>query len=186
MSIEVSKADIASIERMLNGIKDGAKKAMVTSINLTVKTTSVQTRKDIGKSLNLTAKRIGEDIETRKASYSNIKGRVFSWGDPIGLINFTGTKQFKKGTKVKVLRTGNRKLIPQAFVAKSRNAKNVWMRSLKGGKRVHRLPIDRLTGPSVRSMMAYPSRLERLTKNASEIFEKNLLKKVEDLLRRYG
>lgn len=184
IDIKFDKTDMIKTEWALRGIKNGAKKALVTATNKTAKTTKVQVRKKLGKELNLKAARINKNLSVNKANYRDMSASLTSTGKPIGLINF-GAKQLKKGTKVKVLKSSQRTLIPHAFIATSKKAKNVWRRKEVEGKRVGRLPIERLTGPRIEDILAKPGVVGPLTKDTGALLQKNLDKKVDSLLRRH-
>lgn len=183
--IEISKADVKRVEAMLGDIKNGSKKAMVTAINKTATTTKVQVKKRLGKELNLKAKRIDKDLSIKKANYSNISGKVSATGEPVGLINF-GASQLKKGTKVKVMKSGSRDLIRHAFIATSKRAENVWWRARVGGKLVPRLPIERLTGPRIEDILGKDEILDTVNRDAANLLAANLDKQVDDILRRHN
>ena len=70
----------------------------------------------------------------------------------IPLINF-GAKETKPGVSIMVIK-GNRKVIKSSFVPVLKSSHvNVFIRKYKSGKRVGRLPIKQLYGPSPAKMM---------------------------------
>ena len=68
---------------------------------------------------------------------------------PPGLIGFQGARQtIKAGVTVKVRRDEPKERHPSAFITQVGGTRNVFIRSIISGKRVKRLPIERLVGPS--------------------------------------
>ncbi len=118
-NIEINKQQLNDVKRMLSGIKGGVRKAMIKTLNQTSKTTKTQFAKKVGEDLNLKSARIKKDIKELKATDNNLQGGVTSTGKPVGLINFAGA-QTKKGTKVKVKKSGGAKLVPHAFKASTK------------------------------------------------------------------
>jgi len=186
--ITINRNDVAAVESLLSDIKNGAVKALVTAINKTATTTKVQVKKRLGQELNLKASRINQDLSIKKANYGNISGRVVATGEPIGLINFGATqKKTWAGTKVKVLKTSIRKTLKHAFIATVKGTPNVWWRALgSNGKRVGRLPIERLTGPRIEDILSKDEILTPINEDAANLLTENLDKKIEEILRRHG
>ena len=183
--VQISKSDIAAVESLLSDVKNGSVKAMVTAINSTATTTKVQVKKRLGQELNLKASRINQDLSVDKANYQKISGAVRCTGDPIGLINFGATqKRTWAGTKVKVMKSSARSTIKHAFITTAKGAKNVFWREMKGGKRVARFKIERLTGPRIEDILAKPEIIDPINKDAGDLLVVNLGKKVDDILRR--
>jgi hypothetical protein len=179
MLVEVHESGLKELESMLSGIKNGAVKALVNGINQTVKTMSVQIKARIANDVNLTAARIGQDIRTGTANYQEPSSYVKVIGKPVGLINF-GAKATKKGVSVKVKKRGSSFIVSNAFIAKG----NVWRRAIQGGKRVGRLPIERMTGPRVADIFAKPEIYETMQIQSAKLLQDNIDKQAEDILRR--
>ena len=114
--IKVNKQQFNDVKKMLSGIKGGVRKAMVRALNKTSNTTKTQLAKKVGEDLNLSAKRIKQDIKVLKSDPNKLQGGVTSTGEPVGLINFAGA-QTNKGTRVKVKKKGGGKVVPHAFKA---------------------------------------------------------------------
>lgn len=200
-NVEISRADLKDLERTLSGIKNGAKKAMVTSINGSLVSVRAKAVKDIGTELNLKAARIRQDFRIEKASYSRIKAAVRATGQPVGLATFNGTKELARGgVSVKVLKRDKPSKLLHAFIRTAKTAKNVFERIRKPGVHYgrpmvpgrkygampekYRLPVKRLTGPRVEDIYAEPRIYDGVSKFAAERQVELLGKKVDDILRR--
>ena len=204
--IEVNKADMARVESMLYGIKNGAVRAMSTSINATIRTTRVQVRKRIGRELNLSAKRIDQDLSEDKANFKKLSGKLTARGEPVGLVNFSA-RQTQKGVSVKVLKSSSRTVLLHAFIATGRlsTKRHVYWRRYDGPRqpvpkwssikhkgfpysalpKKYRLPLERKTGPRIEDILAKDEVLLPLQRDAAELLLKNLDKKTLEILRRY-
>jgi hypothetical protein len=207
MKIEVNKSDISDVEYMLRGIKNGAEKALVTSINATLTTTNTQAAKAVGSYLALTAKRIKKDFTLQKANFQNIKGAFVSSGDPIGIYQYAA-RQLKTGVSFKVLRKGKRQTLKHAFIAKGKSTKagtntgnlHVFWRSYNGERnpqitkkinygalpKEYRLPLERKTSSRIEDALSRPSIINPLEKSSAELLQINLGKKVDEILRRFN
>lgn len=82
---------------------------------------------------------------------------------PIGLQNFEHIASPMFGVSVRALKSGGGKRLPHAFKANVGNfgggggsTGRIFQRAIKGGKRVARLPIKALFGPSAADMMNNP------------------------------
>ena len=184
--IRVSDADVRRVTSMLADVKNGANKAMVTAINDTIKTTRVQAKKALGQKLNLKASRINQNLKEEKANYSNIYGRFYSQGEPVGLVSFGATQKSSwAGTKVRVYKSSPREVIKHAFITTAKRAINVFWRAKDGGKRVPRYPLEIRKGPRIEDVLAKPEIYNPLNEQASVLLAKNLDKKIADILRRH-
>lgn len=94
---------------------------------------------------NITASRLKEAITTQKATTNNPEVTIRARGRRPGLQHY-GARQVRKGVSVLVTKAGGRKVIRHAFIPKT--IVGVYRRKTK-----KRLPIERLTGPSVPQMI---------------------------------
>lgn len=174
----VSTADLLKMHLLLADIKAGPRTVTVRATNKTLAGVRTDAVAEVYKDLNLTKARIRKDFKISRASAAGPSGRVTATGTPVGLASFSGTAQRAKGTSVKVKRGGRRSIIRHAFVAEIKKAKNVWWRALKHGgppgKRVARLPIDRLTGPRIEDILAKPAVMGVVMAKAGDRFAKNI------------
>jgi len=185
-NIRIDQAQFRGVESMLSDIKNGSKKAMTKAINKTLTTTKTRIRKDLVAKLALPAKRIAQDLYITKASYEKPSGKVQAIGKPVRLIEFKPT-QTQKGAKARIYKANKKDLIPSSFHATMRSGhKGVFRRAMKGGgKRVHRLPIEELTGPRIEDVLAKDEILRPIESAASDLLAQNLDKEAAEILRRH-
>ena len=171
MKIELNKADVAKVNIMLGGVKNGAPKVLTRAINKTLTGTRSTAKKEIAKHYNLTQKRIDQDFTTNKANWSKLSGGVVAKGKPIGLLSFSGTRQTTKGVTGKILKEKPRYLIKSAFITRagiagsSTGEKPLGVFRRAGKKRY---PIHRLTGPRVEDEFAKPRTYNAVTDYAQD------------------
>lgn len=93
---------------------------------------------------------------------------------PFPLVLFPHTQR-PEGVAVQVLKHGGKRVLKHAFLAQMRSGhKGVWMRELKGGKRVKRLKIEERSTKSLSQVLGDDARLKRLADVAAERYAKEL------------
>ena len=145
------------------------------SINELTKHAKTSISKSIRKEYNLRAKTVNAAMSVSLAKGRDFSGEIHIKGKRIGLEKF-GARQTKRGVKVKVKKTA--KVIKGAFMVPTLGNK-VFMR-----KGPQRLPIRRLTGPSVPqlALKVFEKIKPRLFTKAQEIVKR----KVEFFARKRG
>ena len=144
MEIQIDENQLRDVQTMMTGIKDGYPKVLTRAVNKTLTGVRTDAKKEIAKDLNLTQKRIADDFQIRKMSFSRLTGQIDSVGKPVGLASFIGTKQKTKGVSVKVKKTGTRSIIKHTFLANVRGKKeagdkeHVFYRLYTGPRAKHR------------------------------------------------
>lgn len=162
MTIQINQDDIAKVKRMMDGVKDGAARVMMRSINKTL--TGVKTDASTEVRAVITAKKSAVDatFKTTSATLTQMSGRFESTQKAMPLIDFS-TSQTQKGVSVQVRKDRPRKVIPGAFQQTMKSGhKGVFWREYKGEKpavkkkiaygalpKRYRLPIKQLYGPRV-------------------------------------
>lgn len=186
---QVSTADLLKLHLLLSDIKNGVRTVTVRAINSTLAGVRTDATEEVYKVLNLTKTRIRKDLKVVKAYAADPNGKLTASGTPVGLASFSGTVRRAKGTSVKVNRLGQRTIIKHAFLAEIKNAKNVWRRILEPGgpqgKRVARVPIDRLTGPRIEDILAKPSVMSTVMEKAGARFVASIDHETEYLLSKH-
>jgi len=167
---------------LLQGIKNGSRKAIVRALNKTVGTTTGGVRSDASKavagSINLAQTVIKKDFSVAKATYSNLSAHVRAKGLPIALGKFKGTRQTKKGISVQVKKNRPRKVIRRAFIPKLKSGhKGVFWRTGK-----ERLPIDQRFGPRVPDILSNEPVMNPILEKAEVRLDKNFAHEVDHLL----
>jgi len=198
LSARMDPDDYAELKAILRGLGPAANRITVRTINKTLTGVRTDATNEIYKKLNLTKKRIREDFAPPQKAYgSNLKGVLKCSGKPIGLYSY-GAKQLKSGyVSVKVLRAGSKKKIRHAFIAKAKNATNVFWRQtiykkpVKPGfnyaklPRAYRFPIERLTGPRIEDIYADPPVLREVLKLGWKRYDKELARLLQIELNKY-
>jgi hypothetical protein len=173
------KINTSSARTMLLELSKAATPALVRALNKTL--TGVRTDKStvIREDLNLSKRYVDQQIAITRASNTRPEGRVTTRSKPVGLINFTGTRQVTKGVSVKVKKYGTRSILKHAFIATANNAQNVFWRARIGGKLVARLPIERLTGPRLTDNLSRPEVIAEVEKKAGARLDTNLAHEID-------
>jgi hypothetical protein len=170
-------------QKILAGIADGSKKAIVRALNKTVgiPTGGVQSDavKAVAGKINLTQKDIKKSFEVKKATYTDLSAYVRSTGKPTPLGRFIRTRQTSKGISVQVKRSRPRTVIRHAFfiTAKKGSYKGVYWRVGR-----HRYPIKQRYGPRVPDIFENTEVMQPILQKAQERLDKNFNHEVEFLL----
>lgn len=187
MEIRVDTKDLKSVEKSLSRLKGSVPKVQIRALNKTL--TGVKTDKSaaIREDLNLKKKYVGGHIKVYKAGGGKVGGRVSTTSKPVGLINFTGTRQIRKGVSIKVKKKGARKIISHAFIAAAKGSKQVFGREFKGTRkafkpgfpyaalpRSYRYPIRRMAGPRLTDNLGKPAVIKKIEIRAGDRLIKNI------------
>jgi len=115
-------------------------------------------------------------------------------GRKLGLIDF-GAKQTKKGVSYRIDKRKPRKTAPSAFIANAKKggkasgdvaSKQVFKRKTESSKYDGRLPIYKLTAPSVWGIVVKNNIDKRIRRAAKYRLEFQMNQKAEELVRRFG
>lgn len=122
MQVSVNKADLAAVQAMLVGVKDGYPRVMRNALNRTVTTTIVNASQKIREDLNITDANVKVDFakKTLKATLANLKAQVVASGKPVPLIKFIGTSLLQNNY-VSVRVKKDRYKLRHAFMAKMKS-----------------------------------------------------------------
>jgi len=174
LSIEIDKEQLAAVNYMLSGIKNGARDAIRRAANRTATTAQSRVVKKIYETMSLTQKRIRQDTKILRANFTNLTAKVSVTGKPIPLIDFTHGTQLKSGINVTV-RRGNKVKYRHRFIAKmpSGHVGIFERKPLSGGGRAGRLPIEEQFGPST-AMVFHFNGEDIVFADSMLIFQKNL------------
>jgi hypothetical protein len=199
-SLEIDSATLANVQAVLIGVKNGASRVISRAVNKTLYGVRTDAVNEISKDITPTKTKIRKTFVVNKTTISSLKGKVFSVDKPHGLIHYQ-PRQTKKGVSVKVKRKGKRTLIPGAFIARVKNADNVFWREWHGPKRSprtawrsggrsggryeatfpysampkkYRFPIHRLTGPRFTDIFGNPKVMAEILKLANVRLDKNI------------
>lgn len=186
MAVEISKFDLAALDRILIGTKNGAVPVLVRSLNKTLTSVKSQAAKSVAQDLNVTQKRIKADfLKSHKASWNNPTAGFVAQGKPLPLVDFIGTRQVRKGVSVKIKKSGAREIIKHAFKGIIwRGKEDVGQRIYEGERKPprgtypytsyrklpfeYRWPLRKLTGPRVEDELGKPSVIGAVMAYANE------------------
>jgi len=186
MWVEINKYDLASLEAILSEVKNGPLRVLVRSLNKTLKSVKSQAAKEVAADLNVTQTRIKKDFDkSYTANFSNPSAGFRAKGKPLGLEEFSGTRQTKKGVSVMVKKSSPRQIISHAFLNVIwAGRKAVGQRIYKGERKAprgtypypayralpfeYRWPVRKLTGPRIEDELAKPSVIGAVMAHASE------------------
>ena len=176
---------------LFSGVRNASTRILSRAMNKTLDGVKTDSVNEIAKDITLTKTRIRKTFTVKKTTISNMTGRTFSKGAPVGLINYQA-RQTKKGVSVKVKRAGKRSVIPGAFIAKAKGATNVFWRQYKGPRKKpipgfpygvlpdpYRFEIHRLTGPRAPDIMDKPEVMKEILAAADVRLDKNLKNQID-------
>jgi len=169
VKVHINSEQLNSVKLALTGIKNGYPKVMTRALNKTISGVRTDESKEVRADLNLKSAYVNAAITTQKASWTNLTARTDAKSKPVGLINFSGTKQNAKGVSVKVKKKNRRSTLKHAFIQTAKNAKNVFWREGKP-----RYPIDRLTGPRITDILAKKEIIGRVEDKAGVRLKTNI------------
>lgn len=188
LSVKINPADIRNVKSMLDGVKNGAPKVLSRSINKTLTGVKTDAAKELYKTMNMNQAKIKKGFKIENSTFSKLTGKFESRGKRISLMDFSGTRQTKKGISVKVRRDGSRKVVRYGFFSNG----SAWRRKYKGAKKPvnqniaygalpkkYRLPIERLTAPGVEDYLKDDRTMKPVLEKAGERLSKNLTHETE-------
>jgi len=184
-AVEISKLDLAALDRILIGTKNGAVPVLVRALNKTLTSVRSQAAKEVAADLNVTQKRIKANfVKSHKATWKNPTAGFVAKGKPLPLVDFMGTRQVKKGVSVKIKKSGAREIIKHAFKnILWRGKEDIGQRIYEGERKPprgtypytsyralpfeYRWPVRRLTGPRVEDELGKPNVIGAVMAHAS-------------------
>lgn len=146
LQIQFDQAQVARIEAQLQGVKNGAPRAMTRAINRTVSYGKTLSKKLIREEYTINAQAVTRATSTEKANSGSLRGVIRFRGRPKQLRNFSKRKT-SKGVAVAVKKGSGRSLIPRSFIRTINSGPAILRRTGAA-----RYPIEVLHGPSVPQM----------------------------------
>lgn len=179
MDIQVDRAQLAEVERLLASVPGGVDRVMVTSVNSTATTGRKRIVQELGKKLALTQTRIRKDTTLRKAVRGHVAAVITIRGKRIMLIEFQARDTGRRGVTYRIERGGKRARVAEGFIARSpRGTELVWRRMGKP-----RLPIVPLRGPSIPAAFERAEAMQReVLEETAVLLERRIWQKVNWLL----
>lgn len=184
--IDINKGDLVNVERMLDGIKNGAPKVLVRSLNKTL--TGVKTDASAEIRAIITAKKsvVDKTFRTVKATVTELSALFESKGKPLPLIDYS-VRQVQAGVSVQVKRATARSVIKGAFIATVKSGhKGAFWREWHGEKqpkrkiaygklpKIYRLPVKQLYGPRIPDILSNEPVIAVVLKKAGERLHTNI------------
>ena len=186
VEIKVNEKQLANVRRILAEVPGGMAKLMSMAINRTATSSKAEIVRRLRAEINMTAKRIRQNITIEKASRARWLATIDMFGKRVPLIHF-GARQIKKGVSYKIQRSGGRKKIvdePRPFI-QTMPSGNVGV-FRRWPKNVRRLPIIQLFGPSVgRAFKESGTVRDEVMRHSSAQLEKNIDQRVEYILNKW-
>ena len=189
-SINVNKADLLKVEKMMKGVKNGYATVVSGALNKILTGVRTDSVKEIQKDITPAAKVIRDTFKLKKASKMKLSAAVISTGKPLPLIHYKA-RQTLKGVTVKVSKKAEKRTLwPGAFIATMKSGhKGVFQRE-KPPYKTHksnklpwkkfgieaygRLSIKEKYGPRVPGIMGKDSVMNPILKKAGYRLHKEL------------
>jgi hypothetical protein len=115
IEINIDKDQLEEVRFMLQYVKGGAVKAVYRALNKTITGVVVDAAKAISGDINISQKRVKQDISTDKANSMSLRAAIISKGKKIELIEF-GARQVAQGVTFQVKKTGTRTQMHYGFI----------------------------------------------------------------------
>jgi hypothetical protein len=120
-SVTIDQAKLQEITDLLTYIGENSNKALCRAINKSLTGAKTDSAKEIYQVLNLTQKRIKENMQVKRATYSNLNAKLWSTGESIPLIDYGASGVKSGGITVKIKKNQSKKSIRGAFVARMKS-----------------------------------------------------------------
>jgi hypothetical protein len=179
-TVKVDRDLLHDVQKRLGTFSDKAPNAIANALNRALTTVAAQVSREVRKEYNIKAKDVKATLSKTRASRANLSAIVRSQGEVVPLDRFkvspkTPQPKRKKPIKVAVKKTGLKPLL-RAFVVDLHGIK-VFRRKTK-----HRLPIQRLFGPSIPQMLGNEEILNKINREGKEMFYKRLDHEINRIL----
>lgn len=190
IELTVNERQLKEIQRILRGVPRALPKVVSRAINKSATRARAESVRKLAKHVNLKQKRIREDIQIQKATYSNWSAAVQARGSTIPIREFATTKivpagagfhRPKRGITYMIERAAGRRDKPRGFFARM-DSGHIGVFVREGKERLH---IHEQFGPSVGGTFANAlSLIAAVTRDAYQNLEKNLDTQVDLILRK--
>ncbi|MBU1054850.1 MAG: hypothetical protein KKC46_13640 [Proteobacteria bacterium] len=206
-AIRINPKDLEEVRKTLRFLRgEETTKALMRSLNKTVIGVKTDASVEIRKSVAAKKTVVDKTFKTPKASINSLKASFICTGRPLPLINYN-VKQTNTGVLVQVKKNRPLKIIPKAFIATVRTAKQkelgyaghkgVFWRKWHEKKTLskkgrffaagtlpakYRLPIEQLFGPRISDIISNKPIIDKIQKKACERLIKNTEREVDFLL----
>jgi hypothetical protein len=175
------KSDLdKAIKRFRNMPASVFRRAMRQAINRGARVVRTKTSRDVAKQSGLKRTRVLRAMHLLPAKGAGMTATIRAKGPRIGLSDFRATRQNRVG--VRSMAYGESKQYPTAFLARMKNGHvGVFRRSSVSGKRVARLKILELYGPSIAETMG--DNFKPMDRHATKLIRKEFWRLVRVYVR---
>lgn len=179
-TVKVDRHLLHDVQKRLGTFSEKAPNAIANALNRAINTVAAHVSREVRKEYNIKAKDVKATLRKVRASRANLSAMVSSRGEVVPLDRFkvspkTVQPKRKKTIKVAVKKTGLKPLLG-AFVADIHGIK-VFKRVTK-----HRLPIQRMFGPSIPQMLGNEEIRNKINREGKEMFERRLDHEINRIL----
>jgi hypothetical protein len=197
VEIKFDEKKIRQLEIMLRGIPRELPRIISRAINKTITPARTEVSQGIRQEINIKAGDVKDKIELKKASTKRWEASISLSHKLIPIMDF-GAKMTKKGVSFKVYKSGGRKLMLHAFIAKMKSGhegvfrRGMDKRTIRWEKRStrkagvkssvtwHNVFIGKQFGPSLHQAFKRSADLiQRITQNAYGRLEHNIDNQLE-------
>ena len=167
-------------KKLLSEVPGGAEKALMRALNRAAQAGRTQADKSVRERYTLKQASILSTLTTRKATRTHLEAEIVSRGPMLGLAAFKHTPQkdstgaARKRVRVAVKKDGGLKPLGQAFV---------WQGKIMQRVGRSRLPVEKLVGPSIPSIIGNPEIVEAIEEKSEEMVVKRLDNEVNSILK---
>lgn len=180
LKIQIDGDKLKLVEDMLAHIPKGAERAVSRSMNRTIIGVRTIVTKSVTELYEIKSGDVRETIRIEKASPSKLSARLISSGPVIGLQRFkhspkSARSRPKIGVRVRVRKDSPMEPYKGAFLTPS--IQGIYRRTTRD-----RLPIERIYGPAVPSMVKTVTDEQQIQDQAGDRFIKELNHEVDFLL----
>jgi len=181
ISIQLDAKSVEDTRKLLFGIRNGAEKAILRSLNRTADGARTIAVREIGSTVTAPQKRIRENTKVRKANLGQLQASLGLFGPPIPAVDFQH-RSTARGTYLKIYKSGSSQLFRHVFKATMptghtglferalpsvRKSKKAWSKNL---------PLREKFGPDVSSLFENTTGIRDKVENVSA---ERLLKELE-------
>lgn len=183
--IEIRNEQIERVNLILGGIRKAPNKAFYNAINRALSTVRSKSGKAIRETYRIKQSDItsNQNMKLKRASISNLEGKIEFAGGVIPLMKFkvTPSEPKRKSVSVSVLRTESAKRLQSAYVANlGKYGVGVFERATS-----KRASSQQLFGPSTAHMMSNDNVLQKVEAAAQETIDKRIEHEISRILNGY-
>ena len=173
-------------------------KLVKTALDRAIRTAADRVRtqisRDVRERYNIKAGDIGKAVTLRAVNSDGVLQRLLVYtGGRISLARFgarprvvRGGRRKYKGVTVQVLKSEARQMVKGGFLAKGRNAKEDTPQQIFQRTGDSRLPIRKLTGPAIPTMVANKAILAKVNDTATDVLNKEFTRQMNLLMEKTG